>query len=211
MKSRLDTNTLLAFSEGDKSAFNTIYNRYYNEILYFTYKLTASREEAEDITIETFTKLHKLRIRFTTENNIRAFLYITARNNSLNYLRNERRHKIQHTDFSDTGDVEISDEVPDLPSQHAMLESLLLKEIYDAVEELPERCRDILQLYLQGLDSATIAKKMGIATDTVRSQKRRALDLLRDRFSNNQLALVLIAALDMLEVYDKFDFNQLFT
>lgn len=197
MKSRLDTNTLLAFSEGDKSAFNTIYNRYYNEILYFTYKLTSSREEAEDITIETFTKLHKLHTRFATEENIKAFLYITARNNALNYLRNEKRRKIQHTDFSDTGDDKAGDEISDLPSQHAILESLLMKEIYDAVAELPERCRNIMQLYLQGFDSGTIAKKMGIAPDTVRSQKRRAFDLLRARFSNNQMALALIAALDL--------------
>src|SRR5690349_17019382 len=144
MNIQLDSDTLLAFTGGDKSAFSTVYNRYYDEILYFTHKLTSSKEEAEDITIEIFLKLFKIHERFTNEPNIKAFLYITARNNCLNYLRMVRQRKTDRKDFSDNESG--AHEIEDLESQHAIIESLLIKEIYGAVEDLPERCRQVFKM-----------------------------------------------------------------
>ena len=194
MNIQLDSETLQAFTQGEKSAFSAVYNRYYEEILYFTHKLTSSREEAEDITVEIFLKLFKIHDRFTNEPNIKAFLYLAARNNCLNYLRKVRQRKTDRKDFSDLSESG-AHEIEDLESQHAIIESLLIKEIYEAVEELPERCRQVFKMiYIEGLDADVIAHQLSITTSTVRSQKRHALELLRVRFADNQLALVLILA-----------------
>jgi RNA polymerase sigma-70 factor (ECF subfamily) len=198
MNIQLDSDTLLAFTQGDKSAFSTVYNRYYDEILYFTHKLTSSKEEAEDITIEIFLKLFKIHERFTNEPNIKAFLYITARNNCLNYLRMVRQRKTDRKDFSDNESG--AHEIEDLESQHAIIESLLIKEIYGAVEDLPERCRQVFKMiYIEGLEADVIAHQLSITTATVRSQKRHALDLLRIHFSDNQIALGLILTMGLIE------------
>jgi RNA polymerase sigma-70 factor, ECF subfamily len=195
MNIQLDSETLQAFTRGEKNALSAVYNRYYHEILYFTHKLTASKEEAEDITIEIFLKLFKMHERFTNEPNIKAFLYITARNNCLNYFRMVRQRKTDRKDFSAMRDGEFSDNFDDQVSQHAIIESLLIKEIYEAVEDLPERCRQVFKMiYIEGLGADVIAHQLSITTGTVRSQKRHALELLRVRFSDNQLALVLILA-----------------
>jgi RNA polymerase sigma-70 factor (ECF subfamily) len=195
MKEQLDTETLLSFTRGEKSGLSAVYNRYYDEILYFTHKLTTSREESEDITIEIFLKLFKLHESFTTEPNIKAFLYISARNNCLNYFRMLRQRKTDRKDFSAVRDGEFTDDIEDQISQHAIIESLLIKEIYEAVEELPERCRQVFKMiYIEGLDADVIAHQLSITPSTVRSQKRHALELLRVRFADNQLALVLILA-----------------
>jgi RNA polymerase sigma-19 factor, ECF subfamily len=200
MNIQLDSETILAFTQGDKSAFSAVYNRYYDEILYFTHKLTSSKEEAEDITIEIFLKLFKIHDRFTNEPNIKAFLYITARNNCLNYFRMVRQRKTYRKDFSDVSDNEFSNDIEDQTSQHAIIESLLIKEIYEAVEELPDKCRQVFKMiYIEGLETDVIALQLSISTATVRSQKRHALELLRVRFSDNQLALALILALSLLE------------
>jgi RNA polymerase sigma-70 factor (ECF subfamily) len=198
MNIQLDSETLLAFTQGDKSAFSAVYNRYYDEILYFTHKLTSSKEEAEDITIEIFLKLFKMHERFTNEPNIKAFLYITARNGCLNYLRMVRQRKTDRKDFSDNDNG--ANEIEDLESQHAIIESLLIKEIYGAVEDLPERCRQVFKMiYIEGLEADVIAHQLSITTATVRSQKRHALDLLRIRFSDNQIALGLIFTMGLIE------------
>ncbi len=198
MNTQLDSETLLAFTQGDKSAFSTVYNRYYDEILYFTHKLTSSKEEAEDITIEIFLKLFRIHDRFTNEPNIKAFLYITARNSCLNYLRMVRQRKTDRKDFSDSESG--ANEIEDLESQHAIIESLLIKEIYGAVEDLPERCRKVFKMiYIEGLEANVIAHQLSITTATVRSQKRHALDLLRIHFSDNQVALGLILTWGLIE------------
>jgi RNA polymerase sigma-70 factor (ECF subfamily) len=195
MTIQLDSDTLLAFTQGDKSAFSAVYNRYYDEILYFTHKLTGSKEEAEDITIEIFLKIFKIHMRFTNEPNIKAFLYITARNNCLNFLRMVKQRKTDRKDFSDSSEGG-ANEIEDLESQHAIIESLLIKEIYGAVEDLPERCRQVFKMiYIEGLEADVIAHQLSITTATVRSQKRHALDLLRIHFSDNQIALALIVTL----------------
>ena len=87
-----------------------------------------------------------------------------------------------------------------MASQHAIIESLLIKEIYGAVEDLPERCRQVFKMiYIAGLEADVIAHQLAISTATVRSQKRHALELLRIRFSDNQIALALILALHVME------------
>jgi RNA polymerase sigma-70 factor (ECF subfamily) len=198
MNIQLDTEILLAFTQGEKSAYSAVYNRYYDEILYFTHKLTSSKEEAEDITVEIFLKLFKIHERFTNEPNIKAFLYITARNNCLNYLRMVRQRKTDRKDFSDSEHG--ANEIEDLESQHAIIESLLIKEIYEAVEELPDKCKQVFKMiYIEGLETDVIAHQLSISTSTVRSQKRHALELLRIHFSDNQIALAFILALSLLE------------
>jgi RNA polymerase sigma-70 factor (ECF subfamily) len=192
MNIQLDSETLQAFTQGDKSAFSAVYNRYYDEILYFTHKLTSSKEEAEDITVEIFLKLFKIHERFTNEPNIKAFLYITARNNCLNYLRKLRQRKTDRKDFSDINESG-ANEIEDLESQHAIIESLLIKEIYEAVEDLPDKCKQVFKMiYIEGLETDIIALQLAITPATVRSQKRHAIELLRVRFSDNQLAPALI-------------------
>ena len=199
MNIQLDSETIMAFTQGEKSALSAVYNRYYDEILYFTHKLTSSKEEAEDITIEIFLKLFKIHERFTNEPNIKAFLYITARNSCLNYLRMVRQRKTDRKDFSDSSEGG-ANEIEDLESQHAIIESLLIKEVYGAVEDLPERCRQVFKMiYIEGLETDVIAHQLSISTSTVRSQKRHALELLRIRFSDNQIALALILACSLIE------------
>lgn len=199
MNIQLDSETILAFTQGEKSALSAVYNRYYDEILYFTHKLTSSKEEAEDITIEIFLKLFKMHERFTNEPNIKAFLYITARNNCLNYLRMVKQRKTDRKDFSDSSEGG-ANEIEDLESQHAIIESLLIKEIYEAVEDLPDKCKQVFKMiYIEGLETDVIAHQLSISTSTVRSQKRHALELLRIRFSDNQIALALILACSLIE------------
>jgi RNA polymerase sigma-70 factor (ECF subfamily) len=106
-----------------------------------------------------------------------------------------RQRKTDRKDFSAMRDGEFIDDIEDQISQHAIIESLLIKEIYEAVEELPERCRQVFKMiYIEGLDADVIAHQLSITPSTVRSQKRHALELLRVRFADNQLALVLILA-----------------
>src|SRR5688500_13729910 len=173
MKEQLDRETLLAFTRGDESGFNKVFETFYQEICRFTHKLISNMAEAQDITADTFVKLYKLHDRFNTEANIKAFLYITARNNALNYLNYAHTRKTHYKDFTESiADLLLVD-IDDDPSKRAIIEVGLIKEIYQAIEELPDRSQQIIKMiYFQGLDAGVIAHQLSISRETVRSQKR---------------------------------------
>jgi RNA polymerase sigma factor (sigma-70 family) len=202
MKDPLDNDSLQAFIQGKEEGFKAVYSLFFQQISYFTYNLISNRQESEDITVTTFVKLFKLHQKFETYNNIRAFLFITARNNCLDYLRSAKRRKVFSKDFSvmDMPEENLSEESFDTPLQNEMIQGAALKKIYEAVEMLPGQCQLIFKmLFFDGMKTDDVARELSITTETVRSQKRRALNLLRLRLADNQMALAMILYLSMIE------------
>jgi RNA polymerase sigma factor (sigma-70 family) len=56
----------------------------------------------------------------------------------------------------------------------------VIGEIQRSIEDLPEGCKVVIKLaFTEGLKNEEIAKALGISINTVKSQKQRALKLLR--------------------------------
>ena len=51
--------------------------------------------------------------------------------------------------------------------------------LFKQIDLLPERCREILLLHLEGYDNDAIAKKLSLSIETVKTQKKRAMKTLR--------------------------------
>jgi DNA-directed RNA polymerase specialized sigma24 family protein len=75
------------FSKGNPVAFAEVDAMFRKELLTFATDLTASATEGEKITNYCFEKIKRMHKEFNTMVNIKAFLYITTRNNSLSYLK----------------------------------------------------------------------------------------------------------------------------
>ena len=90
---------LSGFQKGDPSAFEQVFKLFYRDISYFTEKVTGNKQEAEDITIQAFTKLFERYHLFNSIANIRAFLYTTARNAGFNYIRDTKRLTVRQQEF----------------------------------------------------------------------------------------------------------------
>lgn len=64
-----------------------------------------------------------------------------------------------------------------------MIRVEVLSEILREIERLPKKCREIFKLiFIEGLSTEEIARQMGIAPQTVRTQKARAIQLLKVQF-----------------------------
>ena len=55
-----------------------------------------------------------------------------------------------------------------------------IRQLYDAIDTLPPRSRELILLNLQGKDNAEAAEAMGISLNTVKSLKKTAYSALRD-------------------------------
>ena len=163
------------FTQGDTRAFSSLYDMYYARIFHFAKRLVDNRQEAQDITAETFVKLWKLRANFASHENIRAFLYVTTRNACYDYLKYNAKESSQP--------VELLEQVaPDTDSLtlHDEIRADVLDHIYMEIENLPAQCKTIFTLsYLQGLKNNEIADLLQITDKTVRNQKVLAKKLLR--------------------------------
>ncbi len=175
-------NIITDFNKGDPKAFNRVFSLYYARIRYFAFKLTGSKEDSEDITLESFSKLFERYRDFETEANIRAFLYVAARNAGFNFLR--RQQRVQ------TGKAEIRYLQQDEFADPVQVEVELISMIYKAIESLPaERKKVFKLLYIDGLKIAGVAEQLGISVNTVKSQRAKAIMALQGILGNKELAL----------------------
>jgi RNA polymerase sigma-70 factor (ECF subfamily) len=170
-----DNDLIFQFNHGDTGAFTAIYNSYYLTLYNFVRKFVPEKEDAEDITADIFVKLWRLHTRFDSINNIKAFLYITARNACLDFLRHLQRQSER--------EKEMLHVLMQQPAEGLLQEDLkaeVVKSIHIEIEKLPRSCRNVFKMsYLEGLSNSQIADTLQINNQSVRNHKQRAIKLLR--------------------------------
>lgn len=162
---------------GEQSvAFATIYNRFYDPLVFFARKLLSDPLAAEDIVTEIFLKYWQKHHQFSSLYAAKAYLYISTKNACINYKKNARQQARAQADLhvlSDTFDDSVL---------QTIMQTEFLREVYYIVEALPVQCRKIVLLsYLGGLSNQQIARHMRISVHTVRNQKVRGIQLVRSK------------------------------
>lgn len=184
---QINTATLSEFNKGYEMAFKVVFDDFYKPLLYFVTKLVSDRQEAEDITLETFQKLFARHQDFTSGATIRSFLFTTARNHCLNVIKATRIHqhhlRNQPQSEIDTAEAEAAER---------QLEAQLISYLHNAIEKLPSRCREVFRLlFIEQLKPVDVAQRLNINVDNVYSQKKRAVELLRTAVNEHPEVMVL--------------------
>lgn len=167
------------------NAFNQLYRLQYQPLCYFAERLTGSAEVAQDLVAESFIKLWQRLRDFDSLPAIKSFLYTVVRNAAYDYLKTEKRHQHSHEElrYLSAGNE------PDVEKH--IIRAEVLRAIFQAIEQLPEKYRDIVKLSLiEGRRTEEIAGLLGIAHQTVRNQKSAGVKLLKlSLFKNGHLSL----------------------
>jgi len=168
----------VAFNAGSLEGFEGIYKLLYHPLYLFVRGLVRT-DEAEDIVADTFVKLWKLHDRFHNFPDIRAFLYITARNTSLNYLKREKMKQEKHQELAQLSDEE------NRMAARAEIQAELIHQIRQHIERLPPREAEVFSLaFLDGYKNEEIAQLLRISYQTVSNIKNNALKKVRSAFKN---------------------------
>jgi len=171
---------------GNQSAYEALVGRYHARILGFTRHMLSSKEDAEDVTQESFAAAYSAMIADERAINVKPWLYRIARNRSLNHLRRQTaigvddfdHHVANHgrtteDEFSQREDLrQLMTDVRDLPESQRT--ALLLREIdalsYDQIAEAMETTvpsiKSLLVRARGGLAEAAQARQ--ISCDEVR-------------------------------------------
>lgn len=192
MHSNLDSETAHweRLVSGDIAGFRAFMKLYFPVICSFAERFVADNALAKDIAQETFIKIWHQHTSFESLNSLKKFMYVTARNNCLNVIRDKQRadeRSKQYTRLKEEDDRFTLDE---------MMYSELLVAVREAVEALPPKMKEIFILgYIEGLGNQEIADRLQISQQTVRNQKTRALQHLKVRFGEKHYPLFLLLAL----------------
>lgn len=169
--------------------FDTVYDTYFPQLQYFATGLTGDKEEARDIVIRVFQLLWNMRANFDTATNVRAFLYITTRNNCFNYLKSRQRHDAGNLEY----EYRLSQAADEKSVEMRIMEAELMELIHQTIAKLPNRCREIFELtYFEGLKAGDIAKKLNISTSTVTTQRSIAIKHLKAVLSEEDFLVFLL-------------------
>lgn len=169
--------SLQEFRDGDPSSFNNIYQTFYGRIYYFVSNFIKNQMEAQDITLDTFVKLWRLRANYESIENIKGFLYLTARNACIDYFRGKQKRR------------EMEDHMLYLLQDEDSTKGLIITEeilaaLYDKLQSLPRQPREILTMLLEGLSISAIAEKLGIPKHQVSVQKEIGIRKIRNDWRN---------------------------
>lgn len=185
----IDESTLLhLLRAGDELALKLLFEQFHGALVFFANRMLSTYHDqlAEEVVQDSFLKVYERRTTFATLDSIKAFLYISTKNACLNVIRKEQVRQRSFDSFiAGYDDVE-----------HAVINQMInaevVHELHQAIGELPEQCRRIIQLLIEEDRSPKeIAQQLGIQVSTVNSQKARAIALLKKRLSDAGILLLI--------------------
>ena len=188
MAKRSDEVLIAAHRQGENTAFAELVRRYGDSLLGYLHRISANRDEAEDLFQETFRRVHENASSFSGKGKFRSWLYAIATNVARDGLRkakrqgtmislNQQNEDCDQGGCGETGLAVAEERVAD-PHQVAALEEQKA-QVRNAINRLPERQRNTLILtYYQGLSYSDAAEALNCSLGTVKSQMFRALRTL---------------------------------
>ncbi len=135
----LDLELYNKYMNGEKDAFETLYNKYKNKIQYFIFNIVKSYEKAEDITQEVFIYILQNKVR---ENcSFKYYIYLVARSRAYNYINQEKRRTEINEKYSLLDSEEIQKDVSDLIEKQERE-----KELTEAINMLDDKYKNTIYL-----------------------------------------------------------------
>lgn len=152
--------------KGDKDAFSLVFKKYYGKVCKFIMSMVKQKSLAEDLSQDIFVKLWARRRKLMSISSIDSYLFIMARNRTLDYFRKASRKKEC---------IGVSEElllsIASRDSSEQIDNNSAIEAVKVAVNNLPPKRRDIFMMSrFDGLSNDEIAILMGVTRKTVENQ-----------------------------------------
>ena len=165
-----DEQLMYAVRNGELEHFGALFERHYQRIFAFFYRLTGDASLSEDLAQEVFVRMLKYRNGFGKESQFRAWMYQIARNVRAGHFGKVQPEQMLFQD--------VHAAVPSAADPFGDFERLSL--LQRALLALPEDKRELLILArYEELDYQTIAAVLQIQVGAVKVRVHRALKELR--------------------------------
>lgn len=172
--------------KGDQVAFTYLLNHYWNEVYGFMLKRTENETDAEDITIETFSKAFDKISTYNPEFQFNTWLIAIAKNVHIDLLRKKKStHFVDITDEEDQQAYNVADTTPSV--EDALITEQNLSQLLQFIKQLKPHYQEVIQLrYFQEMSYQEIAEQLSEPLSNVKIKLLRAKKLLAEIIENKQ-------------------------
>jgi len=165
--------------------FERLVDNYEKPIFNLIYRLIGDKDDAADLTQETFVAAYKSFSTFRSESSVYTWLYRIAINKCKNKFKENDRRRIYEGTLIEDDEVVKGTEAKSCfaDGPDAAFERKELKELIEqAIGKLPPDYRIVAVLRdLQGMSYDEIAKAADLSIDVVRTRLARARGMLRQK------------------------------
>lgn len=164
--------------EGKGKAFAYVFRMYYSPLLNYAGRILKDSELANDVVQECFCKLYERRKDLKEELEVRPYLYKSVYNSCIDAIKHQ---KVKNNYINqELLDFYFSKVIETPEAERALLDEDLKGAIQDAIDKLPERCREIFVLSkVEGFSNKQISEQLNISIKTVEAQMTTAFVRLR--------------------------------
>lgn len=182
---RADMASLL---DGEPSALDRIIVRHGTALHGYLLRWVRDAEDARDLALETFVRLHSHRARFDPHRSFTTWLYSIATNLARDRLRWRQRHpqtSLQEPSPQEGPDLESSLPDPRSDPAHTLLREERAAAVRNAIAALPEDLRAVILLSeYENQGNAEIASMLQCTVKAVEMRLYRARHTLRNRLAS---------------------------
>ncbi len=171
-----DFELLALFREGQRSAYEEIYHRYWALLFNHARKMVQSDEDAKDLVQDVFAVFWIDGPSLELKTTLPAYLFALVRYKVFNLID---RKKVRSDYLSSLEDyIKKNEYSGEYRLREKQMEELIEKEI----AALPTKMREVFELHRKAnLNYRQIAEKLNISDNTVKKQMSNALKILRSR------------------------------
>ncbi|UEG52341.1 sigma-70 family RNA polymerase sigma factor [Mucilaginibacter daejeonensis] len=175
-----DYQLVLKAREGNQKAYADLMQRYKDSIYFMSLKMVNNREDAMDITVETFAKAFEKLDKYQPDYAFSTWLFRVATNNCIDFLRKKKLNTVSINQMNDEEDERpLQIKADTLNPEESSIKKQQSEELKVLIESLPPRYRNLLTLrYFDELSYEEIAQQLDLPLGTVKAQLFRAKYLL---------------------------------
>jgi len=159
---------------GSETAFHLLFERYYDAIRGYAWKILGNESSADDVTQQTFIKVAGCLRTQKTEVVFKPWIYKIALNTARDHLRASGRYQKKLNSISD-------------PEKSLGEHPHRFEHVAKILEKLPEEiCQTVLLVFGQGLTQKESAVVLGCPEGTISWRISEARKVLRQQWEHNQ-------------------------
>ena len=162
MEKDLDIKLYNEYLDGEKGAFELLYNKYKDKIQYFVYNIVKDYQKAEDITQDVFVYVmqNKIKEGYT----FKYYIYLVAKSRAYNQINMEKRRTEINEEYILNGTEQVGQDVADIVTKNEKRQ-----EIIKAIDMLDDRYKNAI--YLVKIEELTYQETAQILGESIQNVK----------------------------------------
>ena len=179
MPQQQDIQIVKQLKQGDLSAFDSLFIKYYKLLCASAYFLLKDEQEAKDLVQTLFLDIWEKKLYLHFHDEIKGYLYRAVKNRCLNEISKQKTRDKNNKAFADLQDQK--------SSPHDEVTSDYYGQIQNTLEGMAGQKKVAIQMvYVKGKKYQEAANEMGISMNSFKTHLKSGLKILRYKEKNKK-------------------------